>query len=60
MKTRSTILGLMAVVLLAAIGFAALREATDWWASIIFTTTITGLAFAAVNAVYRRGPRRAL
>lgn len=59
MKTHPTILGLMAVVLLAAIGFASLREATDQWASGIFTTTITGLAFAALYAVYRRGPRRA-
>jgi hypothetical protein len=59
MKSRTTILGLMAAVLLAAILFAALREATDWWASGIFTTTLTGLAFAALYAVYRRGERRA-
>src|SRR5262245_39725769 len=57
MKTRPTILGLMAVVLLAAIGVAALRAATTWWASGIFTTTLTGLAFAALYAVYRRGER---
>jgi hypothetical protein len=59
MKTRPTILGLMAVVLLAAVGVGALREATDWWASGIFTTTLIALAFATLYAVYRRGPRRA-
>jgi hypothetical protein len=59
MKTRTTILGLMAVVLFAAIGFAALRGATNWWASSIFTMTLTGLAFAALYAEYRRGERRA-
>jgi hypothetical protein len=42
-----------------ASAFPHFREATDSWASGIFTTTITGLAFAALYAVSRRGPRRA-
>src|SRR5262249_32383629 len=59
MKARTTILGLMAFVLLVAIGFAALREATGWWASGAFSATLLVLALAAAYAVHRRGPRRA-
>jgi MFS family permease len=59
MKTRTTILGLMTFVLLVAIGFAALREATGWWASGAFSVTLLVFALAAAYAVHRRGPRRA-
>jgi hypothetical protein len=59
MRLRFSIRGLMALVSFVGIGFAALRYATDWWASGVFTATLIGLALSAAYAVHRRGPRRA-
>ena len=59
MRFRVSIAGLMALVTLAGIGFASLRYATEWWASLVFTATLLGFALAAAYAVHRRGPRRA-
>ena len=59
MRISFTIRGLMVLVLFTGVGFAALRYATDWWSSGVFTATLIGLALAALYAINRRGPRRA-
>src|SRR3954451_23898489 len=59
MRLRFSIRGVMGSVLFAGVGVAALRSATDWWASGLFTATLLGLSLAALFAAYRRGPRRA-
>jgi hypothetical protein len=58
MKTRlsPSIAGPLAVIIL---GLAAFRSPTDWWASVIFTATLSVLSLAALNLAYRRGRRRA-
>jgi hypothetical protein len=50
-----SIAGLMVVVLLAAILFAALRAPTDLWAALVFYLTIAVLVVAALGARYRHG-----
>lgn len=59
MSPRITIARLLAAIVLIGIGLAALRTASEWWASFVFTMTLLGLALAAVHAVQRRGTRRA-
>src|SRR5690242_16707059 len=59
MRLRFAIASLLAAILSCGVGQAALRSATGWWASGVFTATLSGLASAAVYAVHRRGPRRA-
>jgi MYXO-CTERM domain-containing protein len=59
MRPRFSILGVMGLVAAAGVGFAALRDPTDWWAGTVFTGTLLGLAFAGLYAVYRKGARRA-
>ena len=59
MRLRFSIASLLVAIIFCGVSLAALRSATGWWASGIFTTTLTGLAFAALYAVSRRGPRRA-
>src|SRR3954469_16446451 len=52
---RLTIGGLMALVLFAAVGFGALRDPSDDWASGIFTLTVLMLATALLGATSRSG-----
>ena len=60
MRARLSIAGLMAVVLLLAVGFAGLRAATALWASAMFTLAVALLAAAALGAAAIRGrPRMA-
>src|SRR4051794_12280898 len=54
-QLRFSIRGLIALVLLGGVGFAALRSATEWWVSGIYTATLIGFALAAVYAANRRG-----
>lgn len=56
---RFTIASLLGVVLVAAVGTAALRAATDLWDSVLFSATILALLAAVLLAVHRRGLRRA-
>jgi hypothetical protein len=58
LKARVSIAGLMAAVLLLAIGFAGLHTASALWASAIFTFTITLLAAALLGAAASRGRYR--
>jgi hypothetical protein len=57
-RIRFSIAGLMAAVLLLAVGFAGLRTASPLWASGIFTMTVTVFAGAIVGAAACQGPSR--
>jgi hypothetical protein len=59
MRLRFTIGLPLAVIAACGVGFAALRDPNDWWSSLAFTAALLGLAFAALYAAYRKGPRRA-
>lgn len=59
MRTRPTILGLMGLVLVAAVGIAALRAADELWDSAVFTVTLALLATACLGAILGRGRSRA-
>src|SRR5262249_39761145 len=54
-----TIAGLMGAVLVAAIGFAALRNASETWAGVIFLLTCAVLCLSIVGVVCRGLPARA-
>jgi hypothetical protein len=57
-RPRSTIAQLMACVLYAAFGFAALRNADDLWADATYTIAIISLAAALLGAIVRGGRAR--
>lgn len=57
-RSRLSIAGLMAVIVLIAVGFAALRNPTVLWASLIFTATVAFLATAILGSIARRGRAR--
>jgi hypothetical protein len=59
MRLRTSIRGIMAIVLLFAVGVAALREADDVWASLSFSLTLLVLGVVALGAAFRRGRSRA-
>jgi len=59
MGGRFSIRAAMGLVLLAALGVAALRSASEVWGSLAFTATLGLLGVAALGAMYRRGPVRA-
>src|SRR5262245_22121655 len=56
---RFTIASLLVVVLLVAVGFAALRESNDLWDSGVFTLTLAVLLVSILFAVHRSEARRA-
>jgi hypothetical protein len=58
-RFRVSIAGLMAMIVFAAIGIAALRYPTPLAASLLLTATLTILAVATLAAVFRRGDARA-
>jgi hypothetical protein len=58
MRLRFSIAGLMAVVLIFAVGFAGLRAGSALWASVMFTITVTLLAAAILGSAACRGPAR--
>ena len=58
MRIRFSIAGLMAVVLIVAVGFAGLRAASSLWASAVFSAAVTLFATALLGAAARRGPAR--
>ncbi len=58
-RPRFSIAALMGIVVVCAVGIAALRYASELWENILFTLTLGLLAFALLGAIYRRGPRRA-
>ena len=56
---RFSIRGLMFVIVLMGIGFAALRYPTPLWANVWYSLTLASLTLAVPAAVYRRGVQRA-
>ena len=54
-RFRLTIAQLMAFVLFAGFGFAAMRSASVLWSSAIFTLTVVVLSAAILVAMARRG-----
>ena len=56
---RFSIANLLFVVLVLAIGFAALRESSDIWDSGIFTLTLSALLISILLAIHRTESRRA-
>jgi hypothetical protein len=51
MRFRVSIAALMAAVFVAAVGFAALKNASAWWSSALFTLTLALFLFATVGAI---------
>jgi hypothetical protein len=58
-RIRFTIASLLAVILLVAVGFAALRESSDLWESGLFTVTLCLLLISILLAIHRTESRRA-
>ncbi len=56
---RISIRSLMAVVLISAVGLAALRTASDLWAGWVLLLALAGVGIAVLGAVFMRGPERA-
>ncbi|MBI3465756.1 MAG: hypothetical protein HY000_22290 [Planctomycetes bacterium] len=56
---RFSLLGLMVAVVLAAVACAALRYASELWASAVLTAAIGMLLVSVLGMVLRRGPVRA-
>jgi di/tricarboxylate transporter len=52
-KFRFTIASLLVLVLFVAVGFAALREASDLWDSGLFTLTLGVLLISTLLATHR-------
>jgi hypothetical protein len=57
-RLRFSVAGLMAVILLFAVGMAALRAPTDLWASGMFTAAITLFSTSILGAMATRGSAR--
>ena len=57
-RLRLTIANLMIVVLFVGLGFAALRNANEFWASATFTLAILAVSTAVVVAGARKGRAR--
>jgi hypothetical protein len=53
-----TIAGLMAIVLYVAFGFAALRNADQFWANATYTIAIFSTSTALLGAIVRKGTAR--
>ena len=59
-RIRFNIASLLVVVMLLAVGFAALRESSDLWDSSVFTLTLGALLISILLAVHRTESKRAL
>lgn len=55
---RNSIAGLMAVVVLVAVGFAALKNPSEIWASCLFSLTVGLLLLALLGVAFGSGDRR--
>jgi hypothetical protein len=58
-RFRFNIASLLVVVLLVAVGFAALRESNEVWDSGVFTLTLSVLLVSILFAIHRAESRRA-
>jgi hypothetical protein len=59
MRPRISIRAVMALVVFVTVAFAALRDASDLWASLLFTLAIGLLGVATLGAMICRGRSRA-
>jgi hypothetical protein len=59
MRYRFSIASLMFLVLILAVGFAALRSGSELWSIAVFSMTLVALFIAILGAVYRPAPGRA-
>jgi hypothetical protein len=59
-RLRVTIAGLMAVVLLIAVGCAALLRPSARWAGVLDTLAMVTVSIAILGAAVRRGPNRGI
>lgn len=57
-RHRLTIAQLMTLILLIGLGFAALRNANEFWASATYTLAIISILAAALGAFARKGNAR--
>ncbi len=57
-RFRFSVAGLMAAILVLAIGMAALRNPTPLWASTIFTAAVTLFAASVIGAMVHHGVPR--
>jgi hypothetical protein len=58
-RIRFNIAGLLGVILVLGVGFAALRESSDLWESGVFTLMIVVLLMSILLAIHRTQKRRA-
>ena len=58
-RFRLSIRAVMAIIVLAALGFAALRNADPFWAGVVAFATYLLLAASILGVVYRREAKRA-
>src|SRR5947209_4142181 len=58
-RPRISLARLMALVVVFAVGVAALRDASETWAGIVLLATLGFLAASILGVVYRSGGRRA-
>jgi WD40 repeat protein len=58
-RIRFNIAGLLVLVLILGVGFAALRESNELWDSGLFTLTLTVLLISILLAIHRIDARRA-
>ena len=58
-RYQFSLVGMMGLVLAAAIGCGALRYASEFWASTLLTLTAGSLLVAILGALFRRGQSRA-
>src|SRR3954469_14194500 len=58
-RPRLSLSGLMALVLVLAIGVAALRDASETWAGVVLLLTLGLLGVSVFGVIYRREARRA-
>jgi len=57
-RPQFSIAGLLGVVTFVAVACAALVKPSEWWASILVTTTVVAIVAAGLSAWFHRGPRR--
>jgi hypothetical protein len=58
-RIRFSIAGLLVVILVLGVGFAALKESTDLWHSGLFTLTVGVLLISVLLAMHRSTAKRA-
>ena len=58
-RNRISVAGLAGVILLAALGLAAIRNASDLWAATVVSLSALMIGVGVLGCLFRRGPTRA-